>query len=48
MLMTRLATSVCQASHNPAGPGPCTGSNRFALSSGCVWGEYYWVADSEG
>ena len=48
---SRLATSVCQARHNQAGPGPtepCTGCSRFLLSSGCEWGKYYRVAHSTG
>ena len=48
---TRLATSVCQASHIQASLGPtepCTGCSRFLLSSGYEWGEYYRVAHSTG
>ena len=50
-LCCRLATSVCQASHTQASLGPtepCNGCNRFLLSSGCEWGEYYQVAHSTG
>ena len=48
---TRPATTVCQASHNQWGLGPtepCTGCNRFLLSSECWWGKYWWVAHSTG
>ena len=47
----RLATRVCQASHNQASLGPTvprTGCNGFLLSSGCGRGEYYRVAHSPG
>ena len=40
-----------KAASTQASPGPsepCTGCNRFLLSSGCEWGEYYRVAYSTG
>ena len=47
----RAAPHLPLPSHNHSGLGPtepCTGCNRFLLSSGCGWGKYYRVAHSTG
>ena len=49
--LASLAGMYAKPSHNQAGrgpTGPCTGFNRFLLSSGCEWGEYYSMAHSAG